>query len=78
MTLKLLATGIAAAAIVGSCAAGVTALTSASGVPIGSPAVQLTHAWSPLAPLPAPNMVDLITELFVVAMRNDKEMPTCS
>jgi hypothetical protein len=32
----------------------------------------------PLAPLPAPNMVDLMTELFVVAMRNDKEMPTCS
>lgn len=33
---------------------------------------------APLAPLPSGNMVDLITELFVVAMRNDKQMPTCS
>lgn len=31
----------------------------------------------PLAPLPASNLVDLMTELFVVAMRNDKQMPTC-
>ena len=32
---------------------------------------------TPLAAMPAASMVDLITEVFVVAMRNDKEMPTC-
>ncbi len=53
MTPKLLAAGITAAAIAGACAAGVTALTSASAEPIESPAVRLAHAGSPLAPLPA-------------------------
>lgn len=32
---------------------------------------------APLAPLPAQNMADFIGEVFIVAMRNDKEMPTC-
>lgn len=32
---------------------------------------------APLSPLPAANMVDLIAEIFMVAARNDKEMPTC-
>lgn len=48
MTLKLIATGVTAAAIAGACVAGVTALTSASAVPIGSPAVQLASTWAPL------------------------------
>ena len=32
---------------------------------------------APLGPLPATNMVELMTELFDVALRNDKELPTC-
>lgn len=48
MTLKLLATGVTAAAIAGACVAGVTALTSVSAVPIGSPAVALASMWAPL------------------------------
>ena len=32
---------------------------------------------APLGPLPAANMVELMTELFVVALRNDKDLPTC-
>ncbi len=53
MTLKLLATGVTAAAIAGACAVGVTALTSASAAPIASPAVRLAHAWAPLPADPA-------------------------
>ena len=53
MTLKLLATGVTAAAIAGACVAGVTALTSASAAPVGSPAIQLANTSAPLAPLPA-------------------------
>jgi hypothetical protein len=32
---------------------------------------------TPLAPLPAANVVDLLTELLMVAARGDKKMPTC-
>lgn len=58
MTRKMLAAGVAAAAIAGSCAAGLTALTSHSG-PAGSPAtVRLASIW---APLPADPAADLPT-----------------
>jgi hypothetical protein len=33
---------------------------------------------TPLAPLPGSNVVDLISEIFVVAARDDKQMPVCA
>lgn len=32
---------------------------------------------SPMAPLPAENVVDLMTEIMMLALRDDKQTPTC-
>lgn len=32
---------------------------------------------TPMAPLPGENMIDLITEIMMLALRDDRSMPTC-
>ncbi len=54
MTLKLLATGVAAAAVIGGAAAGVTSV--ASSTPVASPAVQPVVFGAPLPQTPAPEL----------------------
>lgn len=38
----------------------------------------IERVMAPMAPLPGTNVVDLVTEIFMVALRKDKKLPTCS